>query len=111
MSRSTKNSKNKRKTRIYSTCENTLQRRRKKSVQEYLMKAIILVILIIIFAAVHGFKKGIIKEIDGMISLVVTLFVMSLVIMLYTSFRNNKEGNMVLVISNSYYYLNMMIYF
>ncbi len=59
---------------------------------------LILVILIIIFAAVHGFKKGIIKEIDGMISLVVTLFVMSLVIMLYTSFRNNKEGNMVFTI-------------
>lgn len=53
MSRSTKNSKNKRKTRIYSTCENTLQRRRKKSVQEYLMKAIILVILIIVVLTVY----------------------------------------------------------
>ena len=48
MSRSTKNDKNKRKTRIYSNCESTLQRRRKKSVQEYFVKAIILFVLIII---------------------------------------------------------------
>lgn len=48
MSRSTKNDKNKRKTRIYSNCGSTLQRRRKKSVQEYFVKAIILFVLIII---------------------------------------------------------------
>lgn len=51
---------------------------------------LIIVVLIIFLATVHGFKKGITKEISGMISLIVTLFVMSLIIMLYTSFTNNE---------------------
>ena len=52
MSRNTQNSKNKRKARIYSNCGNTLQRRRRKSVQEYFIKAIILIILIIIVLSI-----------------------------------------------------------
>ncbi len=48
MGRNKKSVKNKGKTRIYSNCDNTLQRRRKKSVQEYFVKAIIFIILIIV---------------------------------------------------------------
>ena len=48
-----RNNKNKRKTRIYSNCENTLQRRRKKSVQEYFIKAIIFMILIIVLLSIY----------------------------------------------------------
>lgn len=59
---------------------------------------LIVVFFIIVFAAVHGFKKGITKEISGLISWAVTLFVMSLIIMLYTSFSANESKNMVLTI-------------
>ena len=59
---------------------------------------LIIVFIIFISAAVHGYKKGMTKEISGLISWVVTLFVMSLVIMLYTSFRANEGKNMVLTI-------------
>ena len=59
---------------------------------------LIIVALIIILAAVHGFKKGITKEISGLISWAVTLFVMSLIIMLYTSFNANESKNMVYTI-------------
>lgn len=59
---------------------------------------LIIVFLIIILAAVHGFKKGITKEISGLISWAVTLFVMSLVIMLYTSFNANEGENTVFTI-------------
>ena len=59
---------------------------------------LVVVLLIFIFAMVHGFKKGMIKEISGLISWIVTLFVMSLVIMLYTSFRANESKNMVFTI-------------
>ena len=59
---------------------------------------LIIVFIIFILAAVHGYKKGMTKEISGLISWVVTLFVMSLVIMLYTSFRANEGKNMVLTI-------------
>ena len=56
---------------------------------------LIIVFLIFILAMIHGFKKGMTKEISGLISWVVTLFVMSLVIMLYTSFCANESKNMV----------------
>lgn len=56
---------------------------------------LIIVFLIFILAMIHGFKKGMTKEISGLISWAVTLFVMSLVIMLYTSFRANESKNMV----------------
>ena len=59
---------------------------------------LVIVVLIVILAAVHGFKKGMIKEISGLISWVVTLFVMSLVIMLYTSFHANENKNTVFTI-------------
>ena len=59
---------------------------------------LVVVLLIFIFAMVHGFKKGMIKEISGLISWIVTLFVMSLVIMLYTSFRANESKNIVFTI-------------
>lgn len=46
----------------------------------------------------HGYKKGITKELSGLISWAVTLFVMALVIMLYTSFHNNQGKNTVFTI-------------
>ena len=59
---------------------------------------LIIVLLIIIIASVHGFKKGITKELSSLISWVVTLFVMSLVIMLYTSFNNNETKNTIFTV-------------
>ena len=59
---------------------------------------LIIVALIIILAAVHGFKKGMTEEVSGLISWAVTLFVMSLVIMLYTSFRANESKNTIFTI-------------
>ena len=59
---------------------------------------LIIVFLIIVLAVVHGFKKGMTNEISGLISWVVTLFVMSLVIMLYTSFHANEGKNTIFTI-------------
>lgn len=59
---------------------------------------LIIVFLIVIFATIHGYKKGITKELSGLVSWAVTLFVMALVIMLYTSFHNNEGKNMVFTI-------------
>ena len=59
---------------------------------------LIIVTLIIILSAVHGFKKGMTKELSGLISWAVTLFVMSLIIMLYTSFHANESKNMIFTI-------------
>ena len=59
---------------------------------------LIIVVLIIIMAAVHGYKKGITKELSGLISWAVTLFVMSLIIMLYTSFNANESKNIIFII-------------
>ena len=59
---------------------------------------LIIVFLIIIFATVHGFKKGMTKEVSGLISWAVTLFVMSLIIMLCTSFHANEEKNIIFTI-------------
>lgn len=56
---------------------------------------LIIVCLIIVLAAIHGFKKGMTKEVSGLISWAVTLFVMSLVIMLYTSFHANEGKNTI----------------
>ena len=59
---------------------------------------LIIFFLIIILAAVHGFKKGMTKEISGLISWAVTLFVMSLIIMLYTSFNANEGKNTIFTV-------------
>ncbi len=59
---------------------------------------LILVFLIMISALVHGFKRGMTKEIASLIAWAVTLFVMSLVIMLYTSFHTNENKNMIFTI-------------
>ena len=59
---------------------------------------LIIVFLVIVLAAVHGFKKGMAKELSGLISWAVTLFIMSLVIMLYTSFNANENKNIVFTI-------------
>lgn len=62
------------------------------------MITLLIVFFIIILAMIHGFKKGFTKEISSLISWAVTLFVMSLVIMLYTSFSADEGKNMILTI-------------
>lgn len=59
---------------------------------------LIIVFFIILLSVVHGFKKGMIKEISGLISWAVTLFVISLFIMLYTSFNANEGKNTVFTV-------------
>ena len=59
---------------------------------------LIIVLLIFILAMVHGFKKGMMKEVSGLISWIVTLFVISLIVMLYTSFRANESKDMIFTI-------------
>ena len=59
---------------------------------------LIIVALIIILAAVHGYKKGMTKEVSGLLSWTVTLFVMSLIIMLYTSFYASESKNTIFTI-------------
>lgn len=56
---------------------------------------LIIVFAIIALAAVHGSKKGLTKEITNLISWGVTLFVMALIIMLYTSLNSNETGNSI----------------
>ena len=60
---------------------------------------LLIVAVIIILAMIHGFKKGFTKEISALISWAVTLFVMSLVIMLYSSFHASQGKNMVITIA------------
>ena len=59
---------------------------------------LIVVILMIFLAAIHGYKRGMTKEISVLISWAVTLFVMSLVIMLYTSFNANESRNTIFTV-------------
>ena len=59
---------------------------------------LLLIIFIFILAMVHGFKKGFTKEISALVSWAVTLFVMSLIIMLYSSFRSSEGKNMIFTI-------------
>ena len=59
---------------------------------------LIIVFLIIVLAAIHGYKRGITKEIAGLISWAVTLFVMSLIIMLYTSFVASEGRNTIFTV-------------
>lgn len=59
---------------------------------------LIIVLLIIILTTIHGFRKGFTKEISGLISWTITLFVMSLIIMIYTSFNNNEGKNTIVSI-------------
>lgn len=56
---------------------------------------LIIVLAILILAGRHGYKKGFTKELTNLISWVVTLFVMSLVIMLYTSLISNETKNSI----------------
>lgn len=66
--------------------------------EEKMNFTLIIVFFIIVFAAVHGFKKGLTKEISGLVSWTVTLFVMSLVIMLYTSFHDSDGKNTIFTV-------------
>ena len=56
---------------------------------------LIIVILLMIGKAISGFRKGMVKQITGLIAWTVTLFVMSVIIMLYTSFYANEARNTI----------------
>lgn len=55
-------------------------------------------IILMLVMVSRGFKKGMVKEITGLISLAVTLFVVSLIIMLYTSFQAEETENMLVTV-------------
>lgn len=55
-------------------------------------------IILMLVMVSRGFKKGMVKEITGLISLAVTLFVVSLIIMLYTSFHAEETENMLITV-------------
>lgn len=59
---------------------------------------ILLIVLIIlaVWRGWHGMKKGLVEEIGGLLSLVISLFVLSLGILLYTSVKANDTQNIVL---------------
>ncbi len=56
---------------------------------------LIVVVSVIALMALHGFKRGMTKEISGFISLIVTLIVISLLIMLYRSVIGSHIRNTV----------------
>ena len=56
---------------------------------------LILVLVIMISSSGYGFKKGATKEIANLISWTVTLFVMSLIIMIYTSLKLDETKNII----------------
>lgn len=56
---------------------------------------LIIVLVIVVLTTVHGSKKGLAKEISNVISWGVTLFVMSLIIMLYTSLNTSETKNSI----------------
>ena len=55
-------------------------------------------IILMLAMVSRGFKKGMVKEITGLISLALTLFVVSLIIMLYTSFHAEETENMIVTV-------------
>ena len=59
---------------------------------------LIIFFALIVLMAWKGFKKGATKELTNLISWTVTLFVMSLVIMLYTSLTSKETRNSVYTI-------------
>lgn len=56
---------------------------------------LIIVLLLIIGKAISGFRTGMVKQITGLIAWTITLFVMSVIIMLYTSFYANEARNTI----------------
>lgn len=56
---------------------------------------LVIVLTIIVLTAIHGSKKGLTRELTNLISWGVTLFVMSLIIMLYTSLNASETRNSI----------------
>ena len=56
------------------------------------------VIVIFIVTMNNGFKKGMVQEISGLISWIVTLFVMPLLVMLYTSVHQAQSKHVLVTI-------------
>ena len=56
------------------------------------------VIVIFIVTMNNGFKKGMVQEISGLISWIVTLFVMPLLVMLYTSIHQAQSKHVLVTI-------------
>lgn len=57
---------------------------------------LIILILLAVWRGVSGMKKGLVDEIGGLLSLVISLFVLSLGILLYTSIKAGDTQNIVL---------------
>lgn len=51
--------------------------------------------LILVITILHGFRKGMTKEIAGLVAWIVTLFVMSMILMIYSRFRAEETGSAV----------------
>lgn len=56
---------------------------------------LIFAVLIIFFMGTKGYRRGMAKEISGLISWIITLFVMSLIIMLFSSVLSNQARNTI----------------
>ena len=56
---------------------------------------LILVFFLLAVCGIRGCRKGMTKEITGLVAWAVTLFVISLIIMLYSSLRDNETRNTI----------------
>ena len=56
---------------------------------------LILVFFLLLVCGIRGCRKGMSKEITGLVAWAVTLFVISLIIMLYSSLRDNETRNTI----------------
>lgn len=51
--------------------------------------------LLIVVTIIHGFRRGMTKEIAGLVAWMVTLFVMSMILMIYSRFRAEETGSAI----------------
>lgn len=59
---------------------------------------LIILIILAVWRGIRGFKLGLVDEIGRLLALVISLFVISLGILLYTSIQNSDTKNIVLSI-------------
>lgn len=60
---------------------------------------LIALVILAVWRGWHGMKKGFVEEIGGLLLLVISLFVLSLGILLYTSVKANDTKNIVLSVA------------
>jgi len=56
---------------------------------------LMITLLLLVSFCLRGYRRGMTKEISGLIAWAVTLFVISLIIMLYSSLRTNETRNTI----------------